>query len=201
MKGFDNKALMLFPKLENYQNRSIGYKYNMKKAVTNMLRYLASIGIEPHVFYTDDVAREIKMPEFKWVSTLGKADRYFISKKCVGCGDALTIPMVEFEDVYNAVLAKDPGSLEMSDNERFEMIIRHTAKAASKIIPKYKIVIHFLVPSKAQYKVVSKPNDGRIRIDVNAFTFSPTAYLGGNEENICDLLGVPYASRSLDVWG
>ena len=109
--------------------------------------------------------------------------------------------MVTFDKIYNEVLSKDPGRVVMSDVERYEMVLRHSAKAASKIIPDYKIVIHIQLPTKAQYKVTSKPNDGKIRITVSANTFSPKTYMSGFEEDACDLLGIPYGNRTLDVWG
>lgn len=201
MRGFDTKALILFPKMENYEYKSGDYKYQFKKAVNNLLRYLKSVDIEPHVFYTDDVARELSYPDFVWVSTLCTADRYFIANNCDNCGDALKKNMITFDDIYNEIVAKDPGSVFMSEQERYEMVIRHSAKAASKIIPDYKIVIHIQLPTKAQYKVTSKPNDGKIRISVSANTFAPKAYLSGFEEDACDLLGIPYGNRTLDVWG
>lgn len=201
MQGFDTKALILFPKYENYEFKSGDYKYQFKKAVSNLIKYLESVGIEPHVFYTDDVARDINHPGFKWVSTLSTADRYFVAKNCDNCGNALELPMITFDEVYNKVLDKDPGSLSMSMEERYEMVLRHSIKASSSIIPMYKIVVHFQIPKRAQYKVVSKPNDGRIRIDISANTFAPKVYMSGIEEDACDLLGVPYGNRSLDVWG
>lgn len=200
MRGFDTKALILFPKYENFENKNGTYKHQFRTAVRNLVTYLKSVGIEPHVFYTDDVARDLRNSEFVWVSTLSKADRFFISRHCRGCSDAMTVPVIEFDGIYNEVLAKDPGSLDMSESERFEMILRHSSKAAAKIIPGYKIVIHFQIPKKAQYKVTSKPNDGKIRINVSANTFVPKVLLGGNEENACDLLGIPYGNRGLDLW-
>lgn len=201
MRGFDTKALILFPKLENYENKPSNYKFQLKMAVNNLLKYLESMDIEPHVFYTDDVARALSLPNVTYVSTLNVSDKFFISKHCEGCSTAMKTPMVMFDDIYNEVLAKDPGSLDMTESERFEMVLNHSAKAAAKIIPTYKIVIHFMVPKKAQYKVTSKPGDGKIRINVSANTLSPKVYIGGKEEDACDLLGVPYANRSLDVWG
>jgi len=200
MRGFDNKALILFPKLENYKNKQGMYKYTFKTALDNMISYLKSVDIEPHVLYSDDVAREIRHNDFVWVSPVNKADRFFMSKYCDNCKDALQLPMVEFDDIYNDIISKDPGSVDMSVNERFEMVLRHINKATAKVIPNYKIVVHFSVPSKSQYKVTSKPNDGKIRITVSANNFSVKVLMGGNEENICDMLGVPYASRSLDLW-
>ena len=201
MKGFDTKALILFPKWENFDSKSNSYKYQFKKALINLVRYFESIGIEPHVFYTDDIARFFKLPEFKWVSTLGTADRFFISKHCDGCEDAMQLQQITYDELYNDILAKDPGSLDLSETDRFEMVLRHSIKAAAAIIPTYKIVAHFSLPKKAQYKVTTKPGDGKIRMNINASTFSPTVYISGNEENACDLLGVPFANRSLDVWG
>ncbi len=200
MKGFDTKALLLFPKWENYEYKPYRYKYQFEMAVDNLIRYLHSANIAPHVFFTDDVARYLDRPDFMWVSPLSRADRFFISKYCDGCGDALRKEMITFDEIYNEVCLKDPGRTDMTPEERFEMVLRHTAKAASKIIPQYRIVFHFNIPSKAQYKVVTKPGDGKIRINVNANTFLPTAYISGKEENICDLLNLSCASRTLDVW-
>lgn len=200
MKGFDDKALILFPKLENYEYKSSAYKYEFKKAVNNLCAYLESIGVEPHVFYTDDIARELKHPDFKWVSTLSKADRFFVQKYCDNTSEALSAHMIEFDDIYNEITAKDPGSMDMGVEERFEMVLRHDSKAATKIIPNYKIVVHFMVKGKTKYKVTTKQGDGKIRINVNATNFLPTVYMSGNEENACDLLAVPYANRCLHVW-
>ena len=36
MQGFDTRALLLFPKYENYQNKPPAYKYQFKKAVEKL---------------------------------------------------------------------------------------------------------------------------------------------------------------------
>lgn len=199
MQGFDTKALILFPKEDNWTYQDYAYKYQFKKAVDNICRYLVSRGIEPHAFYTDDVARDISNPAIKWVSPLSKADLFFASKYC-GLTDALTTPMITMDDIYNAITLKDPGEPDMSVEKRFDMVIRHESAAFKKIIPQYKIVVHFVVKSNAKYSVTSKQNDGKIRIVVAASNFKPTIYMSGNEEDPCDILGVPYANRCLDLW-
>lgn len=200
MRGFETKALILFPKMENFEHRGADYKFAFKQVIEKLLNYLDSVGMEAHVFYTDDVARYLRNERFHWVSPLSKADRFFVLNHCADCSDAMSLPMVEFDKIYNDVLAKDPGSLDMSEDERFEMVLRHTAKATSKIIPTYKVVIHFQLPNKQQYKVTTKPGDGKIRININFNNFIPTVYMGGVVEDACDLLGVPYGNRSLEVW-
>lgn len=200
MHGFDDKALILFPRLENYINRSVSYKMQFATALNKLMKYLDINGIAPHVFYTDDVARNLNKEEFQWVSTLARGDLFFISKHCEGCADALTKCSVLFENVYNEILTKDPGEINMSETDRFEMVIRHINKAANRIIPMYKIVVHFSLANKSQYKVTSKPGDGKIRIVVNANNFSPKVYMGGKMEDACDILDANYANRSLDRW-
>lgn len=200
MKGFDTKALILFPNESTYIRKPAAYKYQFRQAVTNLVEYLKSVDIEPHVFFTDDIARTLNLPDFKWVSTLSTADRFFISKYCDGTASALQTEMIEFPDVYNAITAKDPGSLDLSVEQRFALVTRHDLKAIGTIVPKYRIVIHFMVKNKTRYKVTSKPDDNRIRIIVNAATFIPTAYIGGLEENAIDLFGVSYGNRALDNW-
>lgn len=200
MRGFDNKALILFPYFENYQSKNSAYRYQLRMAVTHLCNYLKEIGMEPHVFYSDDVAREIANEDFVWVSTMSKADSFFASRNCAGMQDAMKRPTVTFDDIYNDVTAKDPGYNDMSVEERFEMVVRHVNKAVAKIIPMYKVVIHFRFKNKMQYKVASKAGDSKIRINVDANTFQPTCYMGGIEMNACDLLDIPYGNRALDVW-
>lgn len=200
MKGFDDKALILFPKWENYEGKPFNYKYQFKKAVQNVIDYLLSCNITPYVFYTDDVARAIGAPEFKWICTLGKADRFFISKYCDGCSEALTKKMLFFEDIYNDLIIKEPYDVNASPEEKFEVILRRSVKASNKIIPLFKIVVNFTIPNKSQYRVTIKPGDGKIRILINARNFYPKAYISGSEENICDLLELPCASRTVDLW-
>lgn len=200
MRGFDNKALILFPYMENYSSKNYNYKYQFRMAITNLCKYLKSMDIEPHVFYSDDVARELRNDDFVWVSTLSKADSFFAQKYCDGMKDAMTLPTIQFEDIYNEVTAKDPGDPNMPVQQRFEMVLRHVSKTVAKIIPKYKIVIHIRFKNKQQYKVASKAGDSKIRVNVDANTFLPTCYMGGIEMNSCDLLDLACASRSLDVW-
>lgn len=200
MLGFDTKALILFPYMENYESRPYNYKNSMRVAVDKLCSYLKENGIEPHVFYTDDVARSIAHRDFTYISTLGKADSFFASKYCNNMESALTLPKFDYEDIYNKIIAKDPGTAEMSTDDRFNMVCRHATKAANQIIPLYKIVIHFKFKTNVQYKAVSKAGDNKIRISVDASTFIPEAYMSGMSMDINALLQCTYANRSLTVW-
>lgn len=200
MQGFDDKALILFPKLENYIGKNYTYKNQFNKALNNLVLYFTSRGIQPYAFYTDDVARELRHPGILFVNPLGDADTFFIAKYCDKAGDAMTLPMVRYDSVISEVLSKDAGDPSMSVEERFEMVIRHIQKGTSKIIPMYKIVAHFQIPKRVQYKVVSKPGDGKIRINISANTFAPKVFMSGQEEDPCDIFAANYCNRCLDMW-
>lgn len=207
MRGFDDKALILYPYMDSYENRPTNYKSQFRKAHDNLYRYLLSQDITPHVFYTDDLARLFKLPEERYVRTLPMADLFFVSNNCDGMADArqlVTDPTVvqdsELDALINKVVAKNPGSLDMSVEQRFELVTQHNSAVVKQLIPQYKIVIHFMFQHKMQYKVTSKDGDNRIRINIEANTFTPRVYVGGSEENAIDVLNVSYGNRALDLW-
>lgn len=200
MRGFDTKALLLFPRMENYSNKPSNYKYQFKKAVTNLLLYLEEMEIEPYVFYTDDIARALQLDNIHYIKTLSIGDLFFVAKHCDNMSDAMKIQDDTYDDIINAIQSKDPGNIDMSVTQRFELVNRHNTAAVKKIIPQFNIVFHFMFPNRAQYKVTSKPDDGRIRVNINANTFVPTVIFGGKETDPCDVLAIPYGNRALDNW-
>lgn len=200
MKGFDSKALLLFPFLENYNARSESYKYKFKISVSKMVSYLHSQGISVHAFITDDVALIYKDLIDEWVSPISKADRFFASKHCDGMSNVLNLNMIEYDDIYAECARKDAGSRDMSVPARFELVSKHNRQACAAIIPQYNIVVHFCVKSKLQYKVTSKPGDKRIRINIDVANFVPTVLMSGSEMSAISVLGVPYGNRALPNW-
>lgn len=200
MRGFTDKALILFPKQENVLPRGYDYLYQFRTALDNLVQYLLSLDIEPHVFYSDDVAREFHTPDIKYIATLGKADNFFVSRNC-GMTDALTGDMITFPKVVDEAMRKFPTEQGASQDQRFAVILKRDHYAVSKIIPQYKLVVHFLRKGVAQYHVASKPDDGKIRIVVDALTFKPTVYLSGSEIDPISILDRNDANRSLISWG
>lgn len=200
MRGFDTKALILFPKMDSYENKPSAYKYQFRKAVANLLRYLEEMDIEPYVFYTDDIARALHLDNVHFIKTLSVGDLFFVSKYCENMTDAMKITDTTYDSIIQEIQTKDPGDINMTPEQRFELVSRHNTSAVKKIIPQFNIVFHFAIPNRAQYRVTSKPDDGRIRVTINANTFAPTVMFGGKEENPCDVLAVPYGSRTLDNW-
>ena len=200
MRGFTTRALILFPKMDSYENKPSVYKFQFRKAVANLLSYLEEMDIQPCVFYTDDVARSLNLENVKYIKTLPISDEFFVKKYCDSMVDVMSVEDNEFEEFIMEAQKKDPGTLDMTVEQRFELVSRHNAAVVKKIIPQFNVVFHFAIPNRAQYKVTSKPDDGRIRVTVNANTFAPTVFFSGKEEDPCDVLAAPYANRTLDNW-
>lgn len=200
MRGFDTKALVLFPYQSFYEERNLTYKFTFSKALSNLCAYLKTVGIVPHAFITDDVARSINCKDLKFVSTLSQPDLFFASKNIDGMENVMHMDLIHYDDVEKMVAAKLPIESGLSVEQRFDQILARDKKAANAIIPQYKIVVSFYRRNSFGYKVVVKRGVQNIRIQVDAINFIPVVYMAGIEENACDLLNVPYANRSLSVW-
>ena len=201
MRGFDNRALILFPKEEYIAAKPMRYKMQLQTAINKLTKYLRSIDIEPHVFYTDDVAREYCRGKATFIRTLILPDLYFTSNYCAGMDDAMTLQSdATFDEEVNEAALKNPLPEKPTQEEWFEVILKRDLTATKKIIPQYKIVVHFAIPNRAKYHVTSKQGDGRIRIIINAINFEPKVLLSGIETDPIDVLGLPCANRTVDNW-
>ena len=141
MKGFAKEALLLFPKAESYDQRSYEYKNNFKIAVRNLTDYLTSQEIKPHILYTDDVAREVCLPEMQYVSTLGSGDLFFTFMNCEGMKEFRSVEMIRYEDAYLTALHKVPMRKDATMEERFSDVLHRADIASREIIKKYRIVL------------------------------------------------------------
>lgn len=200
MRGFDTKALILFPNLNFYEEKGTRYRFQFQQSLKALLSYLKSIGMEAHAFITDDVARELYGRDFKWVSTLNRGDLFFISNNCGVPKELIRGELVEFPDIVSSIAEKDTLPSDISIEERFNHVMARDKKAITSIIPMYKVVIHFYQKGQTRYRVVIKPNGGKIRLLIDLSSFKMKAYINNVEENPIDLLGIPYGNKSLVNW-
>lgn len=200
MQGFTDKAIILFPKYETYEFRPYGYKYNYRKAVDKMIKYLNSCGIDCHMFYTDDIARDLSPANVTWVSSLNMADRFFVSKHCDGMTNAMSRDILQYPEIYERLADPDVDIKSMSESERFNNILSNNFKNANEIIKEYKVIVHFSKQRENQYQVKPKNGDGKVIIEVSVNNFVPKTYMSGSEVSPIDLLARGYANRAVDVW-
>lgn len=200
MQGFDNKALILFPNQIFYDEKGLQYKYQFQRAVAAMLSYLRSIGMEAHAFLTDDLAWQMPNTNFKWISTLNRGDLFFVTNNCGIPKDVMKSDLIEFPDIVSGIAEKDVIPRDATLEERFQHVVNRDKKAITSIIPTYRVVIHFYQRGQTRYRVVIKPNGGKIRLLIDLSSFKLTAYINNVEENPIDLLGIQYGNKSLINW-
>ncbi len=200
MRGFDDKALLLFPNLSLYEEANTRYRFFIQKAALNMVKYLRNINMEPQAFLTDDLALKLPDLDLRYVSTLTRGDLFFATNNCDIPKNALQMDLVTYPDIVDEIAEKDKISADLDTSERFEHILTRDKKAITSIIPMYKVVINFYKKGSTRYRVVVKPNGGKIRLIVDASTFMIDAYINNVKENPIDLLGVDYGNKSLLNW-
>ena len=200
MRGFDDKALILFPTLEFYEEKSLRYRYEFQQSVKKLLAYLDSIGMEAHTFITDDLAWKLPDTKFRWVSTLNRGDLFFVTNNCGVPKSIMRADIIEFPDIVSGIAEKDelPGDISIED--RFSHILARDKKTITSIIPLYRVVVQFYKRKETRYRVVIKPNGGKIRLRIDLDSFKVTTYINDIEENPIDILGVDYGNKSLVNW-
>lgn len=200
MQGFDDKALILFPNLAFYEEKGLQYRFQFQKSVSNILAYLRSINMEPHAFLTDDLAWKLSNLNCKWVSTLNRGDLFFVTNNCGIPKEVMKMPLIEFPNIVDPIADKDKIPPKASVEERFKHVLSRDKKAITSIIPTYKVVVNFYQRGQTRYRVVIKPNGGKIRLVVDLSSFKLTAYINNVEENPIDLLNIKYGNKSLVNW-
>lgn len=200
MKGFDDKALILFPSLTKFDNASSLWCDNFRTALLKLKDYLKERDIAFHAFYTDDVARKYDALVDVWVSSLSKPDLFFASRNCEGMSNAMTRQMIQVPELYEEIARKDMVEPKASAEERFAMVLRHDSAACTEIIKTYKIVWNFAKKSSSQYKVKSTSGDNRLVITVDPDTLQCTAVMSGSKIDITDVLQLPSGARAINLW-
>lgn len=200
MYGFTDKALILFPKLDDYDAKPYSWKQKFQTSLDNLYKYLNMNAIDVHMFYTDDVARKYPNRVDRWLNPLSKADSFFVSKHCVGMGDCMKTPMKEFPELCAEIARKDMVDTNASELDRFNMILRHTTAATKEIMKDYSLIIHFHKKSRLQYTVKSKPEDNRILVNVDCDNLVPICLMSGEEADIIDVFNLGCANRAMYLW-
>lgn len=200
MRGFADKALVLFPRKEDFEAKPVGWRSKFSAAYNNLYLYFKSRDIDVHVFYTDDVGRMYVSTKDNYIGTLSKADLFFVSKHCVGMEAAMSIPKIEFPDIYAEIARKDMVAPNASEMERFNMVLRHANDAAKQIMQDYSIIVNFMKKSSPQYKVKPKLDDGRILVNVDIDNFVPECFMSGTSVDTIDVFDLKCANRAMHSW-
>lgn len=194
MRGFADRALILFSD-PSYYNEALGsYKNNYRRAVQNLLTYLESIGVEHDCLLTDQLAVQFNLPNTRWIATAVPEDLFFMRNYC-------NIPNQESTPLPDALATKlrtkYPVERGLSPEDRFAIVAKRTRMAERNLIDSYKFVVVF----GNTFRVRTKESDGRAVFSVNDKRFYTRMELSGAEVPISDFLQIPYGNLSLCDWG
>ena len=151
MLGFADEALILLPNQDMYNKRNTAYRYEFKRSLDNLLKYLNKLDIKAYGLYTDDIMRDIRPEGVKLLSVLSSADSYFAATKCDNMYDALQIEKWSNQDLIDKANLDAENVQDMSVEERFDLLIKHEKKVVRAFIASYKIVFIYNYPNKELY--------------------------------------------------
>lgn len=200
MEGFTDNCLVLFPKPESYENRVDLYHIQLKRSIENLLKYLSKCKIQPQCFTTDEVALIVNPKDVEWLQTLSDPDNFFMITHNVSMEALKYKQVTKLPDLYAKVNKDVPLERGLTEEQRFEVIVKRESRITKSIIKDSKLVILFEQPNNPSYKVVSKEGDGRICIFINNKTFTPKCFISGMEVDPNDILGFQGANRPVYQW-
>lgn len=195
MRGFTDKALILMPEYDDVMSYNPGHIIKMRNALSNLLTYLDSVWIESHGIYTDELIHTIDWEHrMKLFNLFDAQDTYFIYNNIADMKGIATAETWKSKKPYKK-------SKEFTDDmARFDEISKNEKKLAQQFIQDYKVVFNFMFKGKKHYKVASNPNDGNMRVYVDASTLIPEVYLSGEKVDACEMFQIDYGNLPLTDW-
>lgn len=199
IKGFTNKALVIYPLPDDYFGRGRSYEGHLNTAARKLRDYLRMCGISYDCFATDDIARNTKESPDRWVLTLGSGDMHFVSTNCEGM-DLDFSQGVKYPDMYKESLQKYPNVKGASIDNRFESILKRDAMVRRKILKDYKLVFIFNQPKSPAMRITPKADSGVLNILIDNTNFLAQCYMSDMSVSPVDILGIPNGNAPAYEW-
>jgi len=188
MRGFTDKALILFPKAESMTDYTLAHKYKFDKCVQNIVALLKENGITPCCLSNDEVAVTYNVAE-EWWSTDTPEDRFFYAHNCEGvCVPPMQI--TEDEELITAARKAYRIPKDLEDiQKRFDLALKRTKYIEKKLIRDCKLIFYFKVHGNPSYTVSSLEEDGRIIAYITPATLTCKTFLSSREVSNTDMFG------------
>ena len=201
MKGFDTRALILMPEYDAYEQHGDAYKGKLRVGLTNVLDYLDTQDITPYGLYTDEVIHEVDyQSRIQLYNILSMQDTFFVYKNCIGMKGINTALKWERQDIIDKHMKDADKMKDLTDFDMFNVVARHEKKLSQPFIKEFKIVFIVNFAGHLNYKASSNPNDGKIRVYIDAATLVPNVYISGLPIDACEILNVPYGNLPITQW-
>lgn len=144
MRGYTDKALIIMPKPENYENKDEIHKLHIRECVRGFRTLIEKVvGARTLMLLTDEVALDVysKDSSIGWICTLPEADLQFAKNNLPAFG---FIPSYISNNDYNDEAVKKypvPIKRKLTKEERFKIAERRNNFIAKKFIQEFKLVM------------------------------------------------------------
>lgn len=205
MRGFTKEVLIILPSADTYLHKDFISKLSFDSELRIVLTYIQGLTITPFFFNNNELAVVLhelhKIPfSYQWISAFVKEDELFAKR---GFIENLTNPPFgrvyeEFETLVRKQVKSRRG---LTEQERFDLVVKRCRILNNLIINDFKFVITFETKTNEVYKVRSGyENDERIIWRYKAAIGSFESYMSGKPFSINTLTNYEHASRPLSKW-
>lgn len=200
MKGFAERAIIIFPKPESVVNKHSSHMERLRSTIKNLTLYFTAQGIQLYHLSTDELALRMNMPGIKHMSNVTQGDNLFIKTNCPGFESL--VQGEEFHAVSQREAVKRyPINKDMDLETRFNTILKREKYMAKEILSNERIIINLALNRNQTYKVpASVEGESRVIIKPNQVTNQVEIELGGIYIPPIDILNFNGATRPIHLW-
>jgi hypothetical protein len=199
MRGFTDKCLLLFPRIDTYRDKVNSYYRNMANTANKLIKYFRENEIDTYAFTTDDVAILTNMNGIKWINPLIKEDAFFVKNNCRNMNTDFP-NCTEYADALDKAKRSIPVAKGQAIEERFDDVIKRVRIATTEIIAYHNLIAHIHTTGQSAYRVTPKEGDKRCLLNIHNGNFTIKAFMGGLPQDPVLLLQRPYANQPVFLW-
>ena len=186
MKHYTDKALILCPSYECYENKADSYYLNFKRTINNVLELLRRNGMDAYMLTTDEIANVVNSPLVMWCQTMTPADRIFAKRNCENMKTEYE-NMIEYPELYKEALTKYPFDPKASKDFIFQDLLKRVSRIEREVIKEFKVVVNIQTPNNTSYNIKPKENSRKILINIHNGNFTVKSYMSDMEINPIEL--------------
>lgn len=200
MKGFADKALLLFPRFKNYNAKTPSDQSQFNLSVDKMIKYLLKNDIQPYVFNTDNLVDIVPMEGAKILDVVLPEDKmileeYFLGGKKVTSGEPMS------RDKAAKQRNKFKAKIGSTKEEKLDIFLKRNKFITKEYFKDFNIIVTWEDTKQRYYHVTSKKEDDTILITVSRINYSVSAELGGSYiDDPISLFNYVGARQPLTLW-
>lgn len=197
MRGLTDKCLVYLMTLDEYLSKQEQFMSMYKNAVTNLFKYLNSVGIRPHVQITEETAYVMGLDEslFSYVHDMLVPDFIFMCRENDVFNHIRNSELVKYPDIYKRIMKRYPTLRDVDEETRFNQVLDRSKRVLKEIEKEYMLFVHTGAKKKKD-----KEKDGTFHLYIDTRSLLLQASVSNTEVDVDELLQVNYAHKYINDW-